>query len=287
MSLFRSSRTASVQVRGFTSSTCRRVGPESPNYIDVPRTIQPELPSKRQVKGTLPVPREIFPARRTDKPTEKYITDATPLPKTKKSVRSDDPNAASIESRQRMADMRRKSLREGLLELHQRKQRTDKEMRSRSHKKQARREAVLQQPEREDEKLTRPSIVEEMMPRRMGVLADPDREHRLQAPQARLEAVEARRRTDREDALQSLYMNARGFITSEEQLNAEIDRVFPEGQNDAFRNDARPGESVWNIGPPPTVQSIVTDAKKNESARWDLIQDRIKKLSEEVTGGKL
>lgn len=287
MSLFRSSRTASVQVRGFTSSTCRRVGPESPNYIDVPRTIQPELPSKRQVKGTLPVPREIFPARRTDKPTEKYITDATPLPKTKKSVRSDDPNAASIEIRQRMADMRRKSLREGLLELHQRKQRTDKEMRSRSHKKQARREAVLQQPEREDEKLTRPSIVEEMMPRRMGVLADPDREHRLQASQARLEAVEARRRTDREDALQSLYMNARGFITSEEQLNAEIDRVFPEGQNDAFRNDARPGESVWNIGPPPTVQSIVTDAKKNESARWDLIQDRIKKLSEEVTGGKL
>lgn len=287
MSLFRSSRTASVQVRGFTSSTCLRVGPESPNYIDVPRTIQPELPSKRQVKGTLPVPREIFPSRRTDKPTEKYIADATPLPKTKKSARSDDPNAAYIETRQRMADMRRKSLREGLLELHQRKRRTDKEMRSRSQKKQAQREEVLQQPEREDEMLTRPSIVEEMMPKRMGVLPDPDRELRLQVSQARLEAAETRRRTDREDALQSLYMNARSFITSEEQLNAEIDRVFPEGQNDAFRNDARPGESVWNIGPPPTVQSIVTDAKKNESARWDLIQDRIKKLSEEVTGGKL
>lgn len=287
MSLFRSGRTASVQVRGFTSSSSLRVGPESPNFIDVPRTIQPELPSKRQVKGTLPVPREIFPARRADKPTEKYIAAATPLPRRKGEIDHTDPNAAYIASKRRMADMRRKNLREGLLELHGRKKQTDEEMKTRSRKKQARRDEILRQPEREDERLTRPSIVEEMMPKRMGVLPDPDREQRLQASQARLEAVDARKRLEREDALQALYMNARNFITSEEQLNAEIDRVFPEGENPAFRNDSRAGESVWNLGPPPTVQSIVNDAKKNESARWDLLQNRIKQLGEEVTGGKL
>lgn len=276
-----------MQVRGFASSASLRVGPESPNFINVPRTIQPELPSKRRVKGTLPVPRELFPARRTDKPTQEYIEAATPLPTKQTPVDPNDPHAEYIESKRRMADMRRQNLREGLLELHQRKTRTDEAMKRRSQDKQRRRERIFRQPERLDESLTRPSVVQEMQPQRTAVLPDPDREVRLAKSRERLEALNAKKQMEREASLQTLYMNARNFITTEEQLAAEIERVFPDGPNPAFLNDTFQGENIWNMGAPTSVQSIVNDARKNEIARWDTIQDRVKKLGEELTGGKL
>lgn len=276
-----------MHVRGFASSSVRRVGPESPNYIDVPQTIQPELPAKRRVRGTLPVPRELFPARRTDKPSKDYIAAATPLPSEQTPVDPNDPHAEYIESKRRMADMRRQNLWEGLQELYHRKKQTDKSMKACSTQKQNRRERIFRQPEREDEALTSPSILQDMKPQRTAVLPDPNREERLAKSHARVETVTTRKQMEREDALQQLYMNARDFITSEAQLAAEVERVFPEGQNDAWTNDQRPGDSVWNLGAPPTVQSNVNDARKNELARWDLIQGRVKKLGEEITGGKL
>ncbi|BAE59161.1 hypothetical protein F9C07_4788 [Aspergillus flavus] len=287
MSLFRSCRTASVQARGFTSSASLRIGPESPNFVDVPRTIQPDLPSKQHVKGTLPVPREIFPVRRADKPSEEYIAAATPLPSKETKADPNDPHAQYINWKRRMAEMRRQNLREGLLELHSRKQRTDKSMMQRSVEKQKRRERIFRQPEREDERLTRPSVIQEMLPKRTPVLPDPNREERLAISKARLEATKAQKQAEQQDSLQTLYMNARNFITTEAQLAAEIDRVFPEGENEAWRNDHQQGENIWNLGLPPTVQSIVNESRKSEAARWDLIQGRVKKLGEQITGGKL
>ncbi|ODM23037.1 hypothetical protein SI65_00626 [Aspergillus cristatus] len=287
MSFLRNCRTAGVQVRGFASSASLRVGPESPNFIDVPRTIQPELPSKRRVKGTLPVPRELFPARRTDKPSKAYIKDATPLPTNQTPIDPNDPHAEYIESKRHMADMRRRNLRQGLKELHWRKRRTDWSMMERSLEKQRRREEIFQQPERLDESLTRPSVVQDMQPTRTAVLPDPDREIRLAESRARTEVVNAQKKMEREEALQTLYMNARNFITTEEQLAAEIERVFPDGYNPEFTNDTFQGENIWNKGAPTSVQSIVNDSRRNEVARWDTIQDRVKKLGEELTGGKL
>lgn len=293
MSLFRTCRAAQVQIRGFTSSaTRRRVGPESPNYVDVPQPIQPDLPSKKQVKGTLPVPREIFPRRRPDKPTEAYISSATPLPtkeRTTTTAAADphDPQTSHIEWKKQMAESRRQNLREGLLELYDRKQEMDKFMMRRSYAKQRRREEVLNQPEREDERLTRPSVVQEMLPKRGGVLPDPEREARLATSRAKVEEARMNKRFEREDSVHTLYMNARNFITTEAQLAAEIERVFPDGENEAWLNDQQYGESIWNLGVPTSVQSTVTEAKRNETARWDLIQKRVKKLGEELTGGKI
>lgn len=186
-----------------------------------------------------------------------------------------------------MAETRRKNLREGLLELHERKKKTDSFMVRRSMAKQFRRERILNQPEREDERLTRPSVVKAMQPTKYSVLPDPDREERLARSKALLEAKEAEKKAERQDAIHTLYMNARNFITTEAQLAAEIERVFPEGDNPAWRNDHQPGENIWNLGVPPTIQSIVNDSKKSEAARWDVIQGRVKKLAEEITGGKL
>lgn len=286
MSALRNTRTAKVQVRGFSTSPNLRVGPESPHFIDVPKLIQPSNPSKPQVKGTLPVPREIFPSRRTDKPGQLYLDAVTANPKTKRQVnaKSSDPEKQAFKIK--MAELRRQNLRQGLQDLHKRKTSAEEVLTTRSRMNQARRERVLRQPEPEDERLTRSSIVQAMRVQK-HVLADPNREERLAISKARVEAREAEKVAERQDDLHSLYMNARTFITTEEQLTAEIDRVFPEGQNDAWRNDHQHGENIWNLGVPPTVQSIVHESRKSETARWDVMQNRIKKLGEQLTGGKL
>ena len=286
MSALRNSRTATVQVRGFASSSNLRVGPESPHFIDVPKIVQPTNPSRPNVKGTLPVPREIFPARRADKPKKEYLNAVTPLPKTERTVSSKSSNPAKLEWKHKMADLRRQNLREGLQDLYARKRQAESRMVARSLESQHRRNLILNQPEREDELLTRSSTIQAMLPQKQPVLPDPNREERIALSRARTEAKKAQKEAERRENLQSLYMNARSFITTEEQLAAEIDRVFPEGENVAWRNDHQPGENIWNLGTPPTVNSLVYQTNRNEAGRWDVIQDRVKQLGEQITGGK-
>ncbi|OJJ44524.1 hypothetical protein ASPZODRAFT_71179 [Penicilliopsis zonata CBS 506.65] len=287
MSLSWTCRAARAQVRGFSSSSGRRIGPESPYYIYVPRPVQTGLSPKPRVKGTLPVPRELFPARRPDKATPAYVADTAKAPSKRGPVDASGPHAAQIEWRRRLADTRRRNLQEGLGELYQRKFKTDSENFRRGVAKQKHRERILAQPEREDERLSRPSVIQDMLPHRMSILPDPDRESRLAMSQARTKAFYERKESERKENLHSLYMNARNFITTETQLAAEIDRVFPEGENEAWRNDHQQGDNVWNLGVPPTVQSMLTESKRNEASRWDLIQGRVKKLGEQITGGKI
>ncbi|PWY86065.1 hypothetical protein BO70DRAFT_360877 [Aspergillus heteromorphus CBS 117.55] len=285
MALFRNCRTVTVQLRGFASSSSRRVGPESPNFIDVPGTIQPDFPSKPRVKGTLPVPKEIFSVRRKDKPSPEYIDAAARLPSKEPEIDPQDPHAEYIQRKRDMAEMRRQNLHQGLTELHARKQWTDKRMKERSLEKQERRERIFRQPEREDERLTRPSVTQDLL--NHTVLPDSGREARLAQSQANYADQQNRKEHERQDMLQELYMNARNFIITEEQLAEEIARVFPDGENEAWRSDGQNGENIWNLGNPQTVQSIVNDSKKNETSRWDLYQERVKKLGENITGGKL
>ena len=278
-------------IREFTTSSSFSANPESPSYIDVPRMIQPVHRTKKEVKGTLPVPREIFPARRRDKPSEAYINAATPKPSKERVIDPNDPHAEYNEWKYRMADVRRQNLREGLLELYERKQRTEKTASKRAIAKQVKRSRILHQPERKDETLTRQSIPEEFLKEKKllqnGTLPDPSRMERLVQSQKSLARVSSKHVHRRQRALQSLYMNARQFITTEAQLNAEIEKVFPDGENEAWRNDHRPGENIWNMGPPFSINSIANAASSSETAKWDVSQERLKKLGEGITGGKL
>ncbi|PYH92889.1 hypothetical protein BO71DRAFT_400207 [Aspergillus ellipticus CBS 707.79] len=287
MSLFRNCRAVTVQFRGFASSSSLRVGPESPNYIEVPQSVQPDIPSKPRVKGTLPVPRELFPVRRKDKPTQAYLDAVAPLPSKEIQIDPKDPHAEYIQRKRELATMRRENLHQGLKELHTRKQRTDDIMMKRSLEKQQRRERVLQQPEREDERLTRPSVTQDMLPKHTPVLPNPGQEARFAQSQLNYKNQQALKEQQRQDMLHELYMNARNFITTEEQLAAEITRVFPDGDNNAWLNDTQPGDNVWNLGQPPTVQAIVNQGKRSDAGRWEVIQDRVKKLGEQLTGGKM
>ncbi|CRG90120.1 hypothetical protein PISL3812_07161 [Talaromyces islandicus] len=287
MSLSRSCRTARVQARSFSVSSKLRVGPESPNYIEIPRTLQPDLPSKPQVKGTLPVPREIFPPRRADKATWAYITAATPEPSNQKPVKEDDPNAEAIEWKRKMAELRRANFREGIVELYKRKLETDASMTGRSAAKQARRQRVFNQPPREDERLTRPTVVKAMEPTQRSILPDPNREERIAASQQRVSEKQLRKSVTRQEDLHTLYMNARTFITTEAQLDKEIEAKFSENGGREWNSDTGAGNNVWAKGAPPSIQDIVRNQTTSDSGRWRVEQERMRKVVEELTGGKM
>ena len=103
---------------------------------------------------------------------------------------------------------------------------------------------------------------------------------------------EAEKVEERRNALHSLYMNARGFITSEAQLIAEVDRVFDDV--DQWTTAEVQGHNVWNLGPPETVQQMLGRVNRTGKNALDYNQGyapitakRERRIAEELTGGKM
>lgn len=272
--------------RLFNSSAKLTAGYHSPNYIDIPKTLQTDHPIKPKVKGVLPVPRELFPKRRPDKATPEYISEVTPEPTTpgikKVNPRHAHQDKEYIEWKQKIAEVRRQNLREGLTELHTRKQKSIAEVARQSDAKLKYREQVLTQPPRDDERLTRASIVHY----KVQPLSKGDVNRALQLSRNKVEKAQKRKKQERKDALHSLYMNARHFVINEEQLMKEIDTVFPAGENPAWTTDRSAGANIWHQGAPPTVEIMIRQMH-NAMSQHEVVQKRTKKMAEALTGGKI
>ena len=284
-----------------TSSPCKaHIPPESPKFIEIPRPVQPSQPFPTYVKGVLPVPRQIFPRGHrphdTDKASPRYLADVTPEPIEDKAstVSSVDPRTAEFVSwKARQSEARRRNLREGLIELNNRRQRQDRWLMARSKKSQAERNMLLDAPEREDERLTNPSVLQSEMPERHHALPDPDRGARLARKRQNVANMEAIREENRRNALHTLYVNAGNFITTGAKLDSTIDRVFDDQSQ--FNNDNTGGVNIWNLGFPETVQQLLVKAnrapgkKAMDAAEGNagVTRERIRKVAEELTGGKM
>lgn len=189
-----------------------------------------------------------------------------------------------------MAEMRRKNLREGLVALRARKRREDKRVASRSLFKSREREARLHAPQREDERLTSPTITEAMRSLQVGAVPDPYRKLRVAKKAAMAAASEAAKEDARRNALHTLYMNARTFITTEEQLDAKIEEIFVKRPFAGSNSD-----NIWDAkGPPPTVREMLSTINHSQKKAIDyhsgpavITGQRIKKIAEELTGGKM
>ncbi|ERF75045.1 hypothetical protein EPUS_04827 [Endocarpon pusillum Z07020] len=139
-------RPTSAAVRTFTSSSTRgAIPPESPNFVDIPGTFQTDFFPLQRQKGILPVPREIFPARQPDKPSQQYLSRAIP-PRKKTSSKPLSNMTEEEKYKARMTDLRRQHLRSGLLELYNRKQAMTAQMSSRSTARQKERARLMTQP---------------------------------------------------------------------------------------------------------------------------------------------
>lgn len=269
-----------------TSNPLSAIGPENPKFIEVPTTLQPQVYPKLDIKGILPPPRNLFPKRGANKISKEYLRAATPLPK-----KQAGPTNEYEAWKRAIAANRRQNLVEGLRTLRTRKAVSDKRIATRSKNKSEERARVLYAPQREDERLTSPTVTEAMRKLQLGSVPDPRREERIAEKAERVRAKEAMREESRKNALHTLYMHARSFITTEEQLDAEIEKIFvprPFG-SDAVSNN------IWDAkGSPPTVQDLLSTVNRSQKNAVDyhagpaqITGQRMKKIAEELTGGRM
>lgn len=265
------------------------IPPESPKYISVPQSLQPDAFHHPYIKGILPIPRAIFPAsslpNASHKASPTYLAAVTPEPKTSKPP----PRDALTAWKTQQAASRRRNLREGLLELHARKRTLDAARTARSLSKQREHQRLVAMPMREDERLTAPSILSSQLPSAVRNL-DPDRAARVAAARANVAAHEGARKEQRREDLHDLYVNAATFITNEAQLDAVVDRVFEDKKQ--FQNDTSAGENIWHLGEPQTVAQRLQQAEaggRNPEAvgRARVVKERMTRIAEVLTGGKM
>ncbi|KAF4552988.1 Hypothetical protein D9617_8g050010 [Elsinoe fawcettii] len=281
----------SCRHRSFSTSVIRTaIAPESPRYIDIPEPPQQAKTDRQTRKGILPIPRDV--AGRTPKSS---IDAATKDPATPKLPPS-DPRLAFKDAQ---AALRKHNLASGYAALSSRRTRRITQNRERSQRNRSNRETLLAAPERDSDRLTSitldPSVQAELeRVRKGGPTPDPDRLRRFNTARARLAVHEKQQREARQDALHTLYMNARKFIVDEAGLNKAIDEAFgTEAYPKRFKGD---NAGMWGHGAPPKMQDIIanlggvgrgqTEGGIGDSKN-EVLKERLKRMAEVVTGGKM
>ncbi|KAI9716190.1 MAG: hypothetical protein M1828_000416 [Chrysothrix sp. TS-e1954] len=276
------------------------IPPESPRFIDIPEPPQQQSNPLPPVKGLLPRARDIFTygrggvARATPEKINQQIRDP-------KKPRTFDNRLQQDESRRQWLDglreQRKSHYREGVTALLNR--------RKKSSVMNARRLARIRQEQSglrdlrdtTGAELTRPTMTKLMSNTGGKLPPDPYVAERLAAGKARVLEKEAARSEARKANLHTLYMHARDFITTESQLSQAIEKAFGTPENPMTWQD---GVSIWHTGNPPTLAQIarkdkgsrqpeVTGASQNENQKQNqsIMKQRLGKVAEELTGGKM
>jgi len=189
----------------------------------------------------------------------------------------------------RMAELRKANLREGLTALHTRKDTQEKRVLRRSILRSEQRERLVAQAEREDERLTANTVLSTMKPKELLDLPEGEEEALYERRKARYEARQAAKREERRDKLHTLYMHARQFITTNEQLAHAIDVEFEK-------------QSIWKLGLPSSLHQMISGKTPPEgkfdigqasglvaqsSRRFKTDQERMQRIAEKLSGGKM
>ena len=279
------------QCRAFATLPSRRaLGPEHPRFIEVPEPPQQSAPYLPFIKGRLPVPRDVLRGDKgKDRAADEEIAKAAPAPKSQ----FQHPQGSREAWKQKLSESRRQNLREGLKALRARTNTANRRRTELTTQRQAEREEVLHRPEREDERLTAPSHGLDLQKLMHGAPPDPNRKKRLKIKARNVAQHNAKERAQRQNHLHNLYMQARTFIVTPQQLDQAVDEAFGTAENPVAFNS---GTSMWNYGKPDSLQDMLNRANQTggrgalESAgnRGSSVQsERMRRIAEALTGGKM
>ena len=271
----------------------KNVPPESPSYIDVPQPPQSGYTPQARVRGALPVPKRVFLAKASKtepKMRPEYLAKTAAEPTNAASQRPADPDS-KVHWRRLMASQRRDNLKAGLDGLFERKRTRDATQERRGRARFAANVEARLAPEREDDRITRPSLA----PLPTAIAPDPARFAKAAESAARVAALEQKRREERRDALMDLYVNASKFIVTEAQLRERVDELFHEDyfemQGKAFTSAEDNAFAVW--GAQSTLGRMAARSVRQQNSPMFATSDtnrtakRQKKVAEELMGGKL
>jgi hypothetical protein len=247
----------------------------------------------KPVKGILPVPREVLNKRQDYKATPEWLAKATPEPSSWTDMeRVPTQLRQQTEYKHRMAGMRRKNLREGVTELYDRVVETEQRTDTAKEHQLLRDIKALNAPPRHDDKWTSLNVSK---PVRDALRKKSTKRDESETERARRKADVEKRIQDRVDDrlqnLHTLYLHAKDFIINEQQLDAEIDRVF--GSEDLPMTWAGGRKSVWTLGHPAGTTDLIglkpktgmMAAQANEINQ--AMQERMMRIAGKLTGGKI
>ncbi|KAF2110256.1 hypothetical protein BDV96DRAFT_583740 [Lophiotrema nucula] len=284
---------ASLHARSFTSTPpSQALGPESPNYIDVPKTVQPTYDPKPRVKGVLPIPRNVFKTRSPiPKESPEFIDAST---QDKQNVKPPPAHARDVEFtlyKRRLAETRKTALREGVRELHERKTQTEEQHAAYMDRHWAEMNRARFAPPKDFDIMTTNSVqkgirdfLEDQLP---STSRSKITEGRRMNYRRRMEKHAAMRQA----RLHDLYINAREFIVDEEQLDEAIEKAFGTEQSPVRWNSkgemgvGYDGKSPWEGPIPEGAGDMLQKLRTGEGV--GLARERIKRVAEELTGGKM
>lgn len=251
--------------RAFSTAPHLRVSPESPHYIEIPRPPNVRVSGRHRLKGKLPHPKSISSNLSAEKATPEPSSPRKPL------TNVDTETAAYITWKQNLAESRRRNLREGVHELQQRQLQLEKHRAKVLHKRSEAREALLAAKQRDDVRLTLPSVLSTL---RVDDGSNMTRisEDRLAEKKAIWEAKEAQKSAVRIENFHELYLHAREFILTEQQLDEAIEREFT--QKDHLYKTL-----------PQTVEDMLQQVQNN---RGDFGRDKkMLEITGRLTGARL
>lgn len=285
---------ASQCIRAFSSTApTLALGPESPNYIEVPKPVQPTWVLEPKPKGHLPIPRDVFKTRsKVSKESEKFIARTTKAPAKAKLPGPYSKDADYRLYKQRLAEARRQNFKEGVKALHQRKTAIEAESKANFEKATAERRALTMAPPRSVDILTQNSVSKSVRDFLSGTLPESSRSEIVEARRSAYERRMARQDQKREARIHDLYTNAREFIVNEQQLDTAIDEAFGTDDNPvrwSNRGVVEPnatGLSPWEGNHfPDGIQEKIQSLGSGQGVA--VAKERVKKITEALTGGKM
>ena len=239
------------------------------------------------MKGVLPVPRTIH--RKNDqKTTPEYLANVTPEPTNSKDLTRIPTQEAKelVEWKARQSAARRRNLREGLVQLKERQVGTDRDLAATRARKRAEYRRRINAPEREDERLTKPSILATVK-----ALTAPSVSSKgdITARREQYEAAQARKMEMRQDALHNLYINAKDFIVSIEDLDAKVEEEFHKEfytvnpEHGVWDEQGMPENTAWLLSSPNAKSKTAVD---HGTGHTEISRERLQRVAEELTGGR-
>ncbi|KAK6512394.1 hypothetical protein TWF481_001279 [Arthrobotrys musiformis] len=268
--------------RAFSTTTSSdgpsSASPYSPYFVDIPFPPQRYAPWKPRAKGTRPEPRKVFRNEKDNKKiTSSYLALVSKEPTvfSKPGETAPAKEKAYISWKQRMADSRRRNIREGLLQLHVEKTRRDEYIAQRSTQKQELRAKLLAEEDSDAVKLTTPTIISAL--RKKHLLTDPGREERLAEKRERYLKLEEEKRTGKLEELHELYIRAHEFIFTEAQLDELINQEF---------ELIKQAEMV-HMKPPDSNQIVARQARTDKFSQDFYLKDEVvfDAFADALTGG--
>jgi hypothetical protein len=285
-----------LSIRSFSATPAAlALGPQSPNYIEVPKPLQPTFPLDPVVKGHLPIPRDIFKTRsKLPKESPKLLGSSSRRPKNVKTPGPYSPDADYQLYKRRLADKRRDALREGVKQLHERKVEAESMFQQKLEKSYAEKLARATAPPRETDLLTATSIQKGLRDFLAGTLPESSKKHNVPARRAAYQRRVEKIQAVRQQRLHDLYVNAREFLVEESQLDEAIDKCFGSEEKpvgwaangtQGLRSEGMEGLSPWHGPMPEGVGDMLQKLKGGEGV--GLARERVRKVAESLTGGKM